>query len=145
VLLTDVIQKQELDKHNFYGTIGIPENANIQKVDQVALDFPEVFGTVDCFKFDNIVWLDFKITSTDRCEMIINFDQSTIFFESFRPIDRLNTSIINEKDKLNVHVIKKGHFLLQFNQTSSENTQISLKISHTLKEPSIYNFQISTN
>jgi len=144
LFLTDMIQENELDNINFYGTIGIPESENIQELDQVSLDLPGITGTIKLFRFNKIVWFDIKTITSDRCEMVFNFDQTKISFNGYKPLNYSNTFIENEKDKVTVTLSENRHFLLLLSQKSTENTQVSLKIAHTAQEPFTYTFQIKS-
>jgi hypothetical protein len=141
VFLTEAIQDQPLDNIKFYGTIGIPENANISQLDQVTLDFPEVTGTVGFYKFDDIIWFEIDMTNSDRCTIAFKFDPTKIIFDSFKPLKHSINSVGNKKNIVTLTVNENGHFLLLFRQNSTENTQINLQITPATEAPFKYNFQ----
>jgi hypothetical protein len=143
LFLTDLIRVHEVDNINFYGTIGIPESANIQKLDQVTIDVTGFKGIVTCYKFDKILWFDIKTSAAVGCEIVFKFDHTKSSFSGLKPLDHLNTTLRNEIDKLNITINEPGHFLLLFTQESTENTQITMELLHTAETPFTYIF--STN
>ena len=144
VFLTNMVQEQSMNNSNFYGTIGIPDNANIHQLDQMPIDLLDVTGTVGFYKFDNIVWFEINMTNSDRCTMALNFDQKIINFDSYNPLNHSNNSIRNEKNKVTIAVNENSHFLLMFKQNSTENTRIDLEIVHTAEDPFTYKFQLNS-
>jgi len=144
VLLTDMNHKNELDNINFYGTIGIPETADVQKLDQVSLELSRETGTVNFFKFDKIIWFDINMITSDRYEMAFSFDQTKTSFASFKPLDHLMTTIRNEKDKIRITLDGNSHFLLLFTQNPTEKSQINLEIVHTTQAPFTYMFKVQS-
>ncbi len=144
VFLTNMVQEQSMNNSNFYGTIGIPENANIRQQDQISLNFPDVKGTVGFYKFDNIVWFEIDIINSDRCMMAFKFEPTKIIFDSFKPLNHSNNSVRNEKNKVTIAVNENSHFLLMFKQNSTENTRIDLEIVQTAEDPFTYKFQLNS-
>jgi hypothetical protein len=143
VFLTTVIQEHPLDKTNFYGTIGIHENTNIRKLDQVAVEFPGLTGTINFYKFENNIWFEAKISNSDQFEMAFDFDQTKILFDSFKPLNQSNALIQNKANTLNIIINGDCHYLILFKQNSAEKAQIDLKLIKASEVLYNYNFQSS--
>jgi hypothetical protein len=142
VFLTNMAQEQSMNNSNFYGTIGIPENANVGKLDQVPVEFPGLTGTINFYKFENILWFESNISNSDQFEMTFIFDQTKILFDSFKPLKQSNVLIQNKASTLNIVINGDCHFLVLFTQKSTENILINLKLGQAAEVLFNYKFQL---
>lgn len=143
VFLTNMVQEQSMNNSNFYGTIGIPENANIRKLDQVPVEFPGLTGTINFYKFENILWFEPNISNSDQFEMTFDFDQTKILFDSFKPLNQSNVLIQNKANTLNIIINGNCHFLVLFTKKSTEKAQIDLKLIKAAEVLYFYKFHFS--
>jgi len=145
VFLSNMVQEHPLDNINFYGTIGITENANIRELDQVPVEFPGLSGTIKFNKFEKIVWFEVNITNTDRFEIAFDYDQTEILFDSFKPLNQSDVLIQNKASTLNIVNTGDCNFLVMFTQKSTEKARVDLKLIKASEELFNYKFQSSSD
>ena len=134
VFLTNIVQNHTPDNSKFFGTIGVPNNVKVQKLEQVPVDIEGVTGIIGFYKYENELWLEIKISNADQVKMTFEFDQSALLFNNYKPLNQSKVNIENTSGTLFIGDSKDYHYVVMFQQISTDKTNISFRI---LKESKI--------
>ena len=128
-LLENVISKRGLNVTDFYGTIGVDEQADFKTIRNMPIALPEINGTIAVKRHKNIVVIETDLHTQRETEIQFNYDESHLQFSHFNSGGRAKISF--DPGENYVRSLSAGdiQFILFFTEVVADGKSIVLKIS----------------
>ncbi len=128
VWLQDHIQKKPVDMRDFYGTIRMSEESEIEKIKESMIDLPQAKGSISIHRLDHYLLLNINICTAEKFNFILEYNDTEVRFLNFMPLNN-NKNIFETKDNaIVVSGRENSIFRLTFSKIKDSITPINYKL-----------------
>lgn len=128
-LLESIISKRGMEVTDFYGTIGVDEQAGFKTIQTIPIALPEINGTITIKQHQNIVVIETDLSSQQEIEIEFDYDQSHLRFSHFNSSSRAKISFDSGENYVRSLSTGDMQFILFFTEVAAEGKPIGLKIA----------------
>jgi hypothetical protein len=126
--LQDHIQKKPVDLRDFYGTIRMSEESEIEKIKESMIDLPKGSGSISIHRLDHYLFLNINISSAEKFNFILEYNDIEVRFINFMPLSN-DKIILETMDKaIVVSGSESSMFRLTFSEIKDNITPINYKL-----------------
>jgi hypothetical protein len=116
------------DIRDFYGTIGIAENASIQTVEGTQIDLEQAEGRVDLLNLAEVFAFRVSLQSVERFEVILEFDPGQATFSGLSLGDGRTVTARTDPGYVRASGVGTGQFSLSFVRNTAEAVPVGLRL-----------------
>jgi hypothetical protein len=112
------------DVTGLVGTVADPVRANLEG--SIALNEPDIAGTVSLRSAGSLLILDFDLVSTDHIEIEVAYTDRTIWFNGFAQLESDDTTVSAETGRVRLGMEGKRRYAVYLHNQGGRETTISL-------------------
>jgi len=112
------------DVTGLVGTVADPVRANLEG--SIALNEPDIAGTVSLRSVGSLLILDFDLVSTDHIEIEATYTDRTIWFNGFAQLESDDTTVSAETGRVRLGMEGKRRYAVYLHNQGGRETTVSL-------------------
>ena len=112
------------DVTGLVGTVADPVHANLEG--SIALNEPDIAGTVSLRSAGSLLILDFDLVSTDHIEIEATYTDRTIWFNGFAQLESDDTTVSAETGRVRLGMEGKRRYAVYLHNQGGRETTVSL-------------------
>jgi hypothetical protein len=112
------------DVTGLVGTVADPVRANLEG--SIALNEPDIAGTVSLRSAGSLLILDFDLVSTDHIEIEVAYTDRTIWFNGFAQLESDDTTVSAETGRVRLGMEGKRRYAVYLHNQGGRDTTVSL-------------------
>ena len=112
------------DVTGLVGTVADPVRANLEG--SIALNEPDIAGTVSLRSAGSLLILDFDLVSTDHIEIEATYTDRTIWFNGFAQLESDDTTVSAETGRVRLGMEGKQRYAVYLHNQGGRETTVSL-------------------
>jgi hypothetical protein len=128
VLLENVISKRGMDVTDFYGTVGINEQAGFTTIQNIPIALPEIKGTISVKRLENIVVFETDMHSLKEMEIQFEYDNLHLQFSHFNSGSQAKMSFDFGENYIRTSCTGAIQYSLFFNELAAAGNSVILKL-----------------
>jgi hypothetical protein len=123
------LHQQTMDEDDLYGTIGINENVNVNKLQSIPIESSELNGLINLNRIENVFFFEVVLVSSNEYELLFEFEPQMIDFHTFTPLDNKKYTIDNSDNHFQVSCSGQNKFSVFFRSFSENGVNINIKLT----------------
>jgi len=127
-LLENVISKRGTDVTDFYGTVGINEQAGFTIIQNIPITLPEIKGFVSVKRLENIVVFETEVRTLKEMEIQFEYDESHLKFSHFSSSSQAKIFFDVSENYIRASFCGDIQYSLFFAEIAGDSKPIILKI-----------------
>lgn len=127
-LLENLISRRGMDVTDFYGTIGINDQAGFKTIQTIPIALPEIDGTITIKRHQNTVVIETDLNSQQATEVHFDYDEPSLKFSHFNSGSRAKISFEAGENYVRSSSAGDIQFILFFSEVTANGKPIVIKL-----------------